>query len=429
MISHRLRRSAFAAAGLLLTLMLLVGLAPATTAVESQPDAAGRAADWLQSQQLDNGAFPGFTGDADPSTTADAVIAIASTGTNPASVTSPSGNDPVSYLTGLAGDAAADPGAASKLMLALHAARGDALDPTDVDGVDLASALTGGYNPDTGFYGPGLFISAYSILALAATGQPVEQGAIDTLLASQIEDGSWNFNGDTTPGTGDSNTTAIVVQALVSVGAGPAQVTAGLDYLAILQSPDGSIAFDASEDPLVGDANSTAVAIQAFIAAGRNPSSLPNGDAVAALAGFQQLSGALTWRNDLPEDNTLATVQAIPALLGQALPVNHLGVVPTPPDGPGAVDAALAPATGLGTDGCLYFVETFHNVCGSFARYWQANGGLKIFGYPLTESYIEDGVEVQYFERTRLEHHPDTWPENFDILQGRLGAEQLGLGD
>ena len=41
---------------------------------------------------------------------------------------------------------------------------------------------------------------------------------------------------------------------------------------------------------------------------------------------------------------------------------------------------------------------------------------------------MENGVAVQYFERTRFEHHPGAWPENFDILQGRLGAEQLGLG-
>jgi hypothetical protein len=129
---------------------------------------------------------------------------------------------------------------------------------------------------------------------------------------------------------------------------------------------------------------------------------------------------------EFPEDNMFATVQAIPALAGDALPVSHLGAAP---EASHDVDAALQPATGLGDDSCVYFIKTFHNVCGPYAQYWQANGGLKIFGYPLTETFIQNGIEMQYFERTRLEHHPDAWPENFDILQGRLGAEQLGLGD
>ncbi len=176
------------------------------------------AVDWLASQQLENGAFPGFSGEADPSTTADAVVAIASTGIDPATFVSSTGADPVSYLRGLAADAADNSGAAAKLMLALHAAAGRDFDPANVEGVDLVAAIANSYDPSTGSYGPGLFTQAYAILALRAIGEPVETGAIGLLLDSQIEDGSWNFNGDTTPGSGDSNTTAIVIQALVRRG-------------------------------------------------------------------------------------------------------------------------------------------------------------------------------------------------------------------
>jgi len=424
MDARRLRRPAFPAALLLLVMSLLITLAPGATAVETQPDAATRALDWLRSRQLNDGAFPGFTGAADPATTADVVLALAAAGIDPATVTSPAGNDPVSYLLGQAEAASGDPGAAGRLLMALHAAQGDALDPRDVNGVDLVAAIQNGYDAETGLYGPGLYVSAYAILGLRAVGEPVESGAVQKLLDSQIEDGSWNFNADTTPGTGDSNTTAIVIQALVAAGAGSGAINAGLDYLATLQAEDGSIAYDATT-PLTGDANSTAGAIGAYIAAGRDPSAMPNGNAVAALAGFQQPSGALAWRLDAPDENVLATVQAIPALLGWALPVAPLGALPAPAD---SQAEALQPATGLGLEGCRYFIETFHNVCGPFAQYWQANGGLKIFGYPLTEPYMQDGIAVQYFERARFEHHPGAWPENFDILQGRLGAEQLGLG-
>lgn len=424
-MTYRRRRPFAVALTLLLALSLLAGLSTATTAVETQPDVAASAVDWLSGQQLENGAFPGFSGEADPATTADAVIAITATGQDPAALVTASGNDPISYLIGLAPATTDNPGAAARLILALHAAEGDAFNPSNVEGVDLRAALAASYDPATGLYGEGLFTHALAILALRSIDSAVEPRAIDALLNSQIEDGSWNFNGDTMPGSGDSNTTALIIQALVASGAGQAAIEAGLAYLESVQADDGGFAFDGSASPLVGDANSTALAVQAFIAAGRDPSGLPKGDAVAALAGFQQPSGALAWQLAFPEDNIFATVQAIPALVGVALPVGHLGAVPEPAE---SIDIALEPATGLGDDGCLYFIETFHNVCGPFAQYWTANGGLKIFGYPLTETFRQDGVEMQYFERARFEHHPGAWPENFDILQGRLGAEQLGLG-
>jgi hypothetical protein len=429
MHSRRSGRPAFAAAVLLLVLSLVAVLAaPATTAVESDPDAAAAAVEWLRGQQLDSGAFAGFSGEADPASTADAVVAIAATGIDPATISSGAGNDPVSYLTGLAGEAAAAPGSAAKLILALHAAQGDALDPRDVGGVDLVAAIEGGFDAASGAYGQGLFTHALAIMALQVAGEPVEPAAVDFLLNAQIDDGAWNFTADATPGTGDSNSTAMAIQALVAAGAGADSITVGLDYLQTLQAPDGSIAYDGSESPLVGDANSTALAVQAFVAAGRDPSTLPNGDALAALAAFQQPSGALTWRHDFPEDNLLATLQAIPALVLRPLPVSHLGATPEPPSGPNALEEALAPAAGLALDGCNYHLATFHNVCGPFELFWQENGGLKIFGYPLSEPFVQDGVEVQYFERARLEYHPDLWPENHDILLGRLGAEQIGLG-
>ena len=422
MSASRLRQRSTPIVAALMTLTVLIGFGSVTRAVETQPDVAARAVEWLATRQLEGGAFPGFSGDADPATTADAVIAIAATGVDPATITTASGADPVSYLQGLAGDTAGNPGAAGRLLLALHAARGDGLDPTDVEGADLLAIINDGYDADSGTYGRGLFGSAYAILGLRAVGASVEPAAVSALLSAQIEDGSWNFNGDTTPGAGDSNTTAIVVMALVATGASSSQVNAGLDFLAGLQDSNGAIAFDASEDPPIGDANSTALAIQAHIAAGRDPAALAGGNAISALAAFQQPSGAFAWRTEFPDENMLATAQAIPAIVGVPLPAQHLGL---PPDPTNELAEAREPATGLGIEGCSYYLDTFHNVCGPFNQYWHANGGLKIFGFPLTESYFDGGIQIQYFERARLELHPGAWPENFDILQGRLGAEQL----
>ena len=83
--------------------------------------------------------------------------------------------------------------------------------------------------------------------------------------------------------------------------------------------------------------------------------------------------------------------------------------------------------------GCSYFPETGHNVCGRFRDYWDRFGGLPIFGYPISEELIEvnpdtgQPVLVQYFERQRFEYQPGVWPERFDVLLGRLGAQRRGL--
>jgi hypothetical protein len=84
---------------------------------------------------------------------------------------------------------------------------------------------------------------------------------------------------------------------------------------------------------------------------------------------------------------------------------------------------ALAPATPLA--GASYFPETGHNLGGGFRAYWTANGGLAQFGFPLTEERrerLEDGNQytVQYFERARLEYHPEN-PAPYDILLGQFG--------
>ncbi|HET8629713.1 MAG TPA: glycoside hydrolase family 16 protein [Thermomicrobiales bacterium] len=86
------------------------------------------------------------------------------------------------------------------------------------------------------------------------------------------------------------------------------------------------------------------------------------------------------------------------------------------------------PAAPLAGD--AYFAATGHNVGGRFLAYWQANGGLPQFGYPLTEAFqqqLEDGqtYTVQYFERARFEEHPEH-PAPYDVELGQLGRRAVG---
>jgi len=97
---------------------------------------------------------------------------------------------------------------------------------------------------------------------------------------------------------------------------------------------------------------------------------------------------------------------------------------PAPPAPPAApIEAALQPAGPRGD--CTFFEATQHNLCGAFRNYWRAFGDLPIYGYPLTEEYMENGVVTQYFERARFEYHPATIPQRFDVLLGLLGSERV----
>lgn len=65
-----------------------------------------------------------------------------------------------------------------------------------------------------------------------------------------------------------------------------------------------------------------------------------------------------------------------------------------------------------------------------FASYWQDNGGLAVFGYPISPAREEASADVQadfltqWTERNRLEYHPELEPP-YDVLLGRMGAERL----
>ena len=71
------------------------------------------------------------------------------------------------------------------------------------------------------------------------------------------------------------------------------------------------------------------------------------------------------------------------------------------------------------------FQETGQCIDEPFLTYWQEHGGLAINGFPLTGAYtetLEDGKQytVQYFERVRLEYHPENVAP-YDILLGQFG--------
>ena len=70
-----------------------------------------------------------------------------------------------------------------------------------------------------------------------------------------------------------------------------------------------------------------------------------------------------------------------------------------------------------------FFEPTGHRLSHGFKTYWEQNGALRIFGYPITEEFTENDRTVQYFERARFEWHPEHRGTPYEILLGHLGRQ------
>ena len=79
--------------------------------------------------------------------------------------------------------------------------------------------------------------------------------------------------------------------------------------------------------------------------------------------------------------------------------------------------------------GATFVAATGHNLSGPIGAYWAQNGGLPVFGYPLSEAFMERSAtdsqtyQVQYFERARLEYHPEHAGTAEAIQLGLLGVQ------
>lgn len=73
--------------------------------------------------------------------------------------------------------------------------------------------------------------------------------------------------------------------------------------------------------------------------------------------------------------------------------------------------------------------HTLRNEPAPFRSFWEKNGGLSVFGRPKSEQFQEKNAAtgetywVQYFERQRMEWHPDEPEAKYRVLLGLLGNE------
>jgi hypothetical protein len=74
------------------------------------------------------------------------------------------------------------------------------------------------------------------------------------------------------------------------------------------------------------------------------------------------------------------------------------------------------------------FSETNFCIAGRIREFWDENGGLPVFGFPVGQqqaTVIEGNTyQAQWFQRNRLELHPEK-ARPYDVLIGRVGADLL----
>jgi len=170
-----------------------------------------------------------------------------------------------------------------------------------------------------GEYGGDIYSDALAILGLRAAGQTVADDAVAFLKGQQKASGGWSADNADQYGE-DSNTTSLVIQALISSGAESSDptITKGFTYL---QSVFGGGGFGSS--PGAGpDPNSDELAIQALLAAQLQADAAWQtrlDQALSYLAGQQVASGADAGAISSPYSKLFATTDAPAAFLRRPL--------------------------------------------------------------------------------------------------------------
>ncbi|HET7474846.1 MAG TPA: hypothetical protein VFJ97_02350 [Dermatophilaceae bacterium] len=340
--------------GVVSALLLTTGLITPAQAAPATRHSGQLAAGYLGRQLLANGGYLAPFGVPDLSNTAYAVLGLSAAG-----VGRDAAREAIGYLkgqvaTGFVGsDGLDDPARLGYAVMAAvatgsHPRRfGGATGPRNLVARLVATMRQTG--PDAGLFGTadpkfdGAFRQGVALAALKAAGVPSSRvtPALAWLARQQCGNGLWTaYRPD--PGAPcpaadpatfagpDTNSTGMAAQGLAAYHRlnRPGRLLAALDAL---QTVDGFPFLAVGGQP--ADPSSTALSIQAILAAGGNPGSarftVGGRTAYRALASYQLGCqapagdrGALTFPGtDGP--NTFATVQGVPALLGQTLPVTR----------------------------------------------------------------------------------------------------------
>lgn len=94
--------------------------------------------------------------------------------------------------------------------------------------------------------------------------------------------------------------------------------------------------------------------------------------------------------------------------------------------------ASATPVPTVTPSSIVAFPQTGYSVGFGFLQFFQAHGGIDVFGYPISQELPEIGPDgkshtVQYFQRGRFEYHPEFNGTPYEVELGLLGDQLLGL--
>ena len=287
---------------------------PSWTPVDPPPApsfvAAADALGWLREQQQPDGSF------GSPNGTADALLALGANQVNAATWR----NGGPSLLANAIGTgtefAGKNAAAVGKLATALAAQESywpvDALRP-----LNYYSPMSGTYDSETMYH-------AWAILGTASLSETVPVSATDVLRDLQLPNGGWEWAAGW---DADTNMTSVALQALIAAGEPVASTTvvSGLTYLKNAQNVDGGFTYSpGSPFGTDSDTNSTAYVVQALLSAGEDPVTgtwtISGTNPIDYLLSMQLPDGSFEWQPGYGA-NQFATQQAVPALLQRAFPI------------------------------------------------------------------------------------------------------------
>ncbi len=325
------------------TLALLVGAG--TTPALAACDPGIRAIQYLAANQkadgsLDMSSAGGF---GNPGATMDFAMDAAANGVDPGAVRLTGGSGIYDYLATQAATAAGDSGLTAKLLLAIVAGNTPAgkFNYNAFGGQDLLGKLTspapGGFyqtsGASLGSYGSGAtFAQSLAVMAVRATGgtPPAaavawlkgleNQGATKDTQNTGFSGKGWSTGTASNAAQGDTNSTAIALEALNSVGDTTANAAA-LAWLHTQQNTDGGFPFETPGGFTASDPNSDAFVLQALVATGQSLTAWTT-------AGQTPMTNLLTFQDastggfSAPTPDTFTTSLGVPAALAaRALPV------------------------------------------------------------------------------------------------------------
>jgi hypothetical protein len=319
---------AVALAALVAALLALIATGPAAPVAAAAKGNASAAAGFLEDAQNDDGGFGAKKGEgSNPEASLWVAVALLSGGKHPLDEFNKGGDSLDAYLKGHEGSYATA-GQLGVLALVQGAAGYGASHYGD-PAAKLKRKLT---EPAVRSSPGG---SALAVLGLLAAGdEETAKSVAQVLLTSAKEDGGW--------GSSDSESTALVLQALAKAGVADKSsevVQRGVEYLHQAQANDGAVMQSMRTDPASagGEVTATAFALQALAALGLGSPTTSEGKTFReGLTQYQQqTTGGLSSNGSL-YDSTFApsvteTAQAYAAFNGTTFPLEQVAATTSGP--------------------------------------------------------------------------------------------------